>query len=233
METLQDGTFLNISPRKISAAAYEALREKIISRELAPGQRLDLSSIEAQMGISRTPLKEALARLEMEGLVEILPRSGTYVTAPTPGDIAESFDVRLALEMFAIEIAVKTMDAAELEQVRGLVRDLRELAAAPDRDAIYPQYLGLDHKLHSQLIALAGNQRLAHVHQREDMHAQMARIRYRRSERELDLAQAEHESLLYALEARDPVAAREAMRAHLTRAKNSLLAELEKGAADG
>jgi DNA-binding GntR family transcriptional regulator len=68
------------------------------------------------------------------------------------------------------------------------------------------------------------------VHQHEDLHAQMARIRYRRSERELDLAQAEHEELLRAVEARDPRAAREAMRAHLTRAKNSLLAELETGA---
>jgi DNA-binding GntR family transcriptional regulator len=165
MQTIHEATFINISPQKISATAYDALREKIISRELAPGQRLDLNSIEEQMGISRTPLKEALARLEMEGLVEIFPRSGTYVTDPSPDQLAESFDVRLALEMFAIEMAVKTMTDAELEQVRALVEQLRQLAAAPDRDAIYPQYLALDHELLRQLLALAGNHRLGRIHQ--------------------------------------------------------------------
>ena len=229
MATKQEAGFLSISPQKISAAAYQALREKIISRELAPGQRLDLNRIEAQMGISRTPLKEALARLEMEGLIEILPRSGTYVTAPTPADIAESFDLRLALELFAVEIVAQTLGDSEIEQVRVLVRQLRQLAHSPDRDAIYPQYLALDRQFHGLLIALAGNRRLRKVHQREDLHAQMARIRYHRSERDLGLAQTEHEELLRALEARDPQAARDVMRAHLTRAKHSLLAELGSG----
>lgn len=223
----QEATFFNISPQKISKTAYEILREKIVSQELAPGQRLDLNRMGAQMGISRTPLKEALARLEMEGLVEIQPRSGTYVTDPGREDIAESFDVRLALEMFAVEIVAQNIGDDVLHQLGSIVQQLGEFAASPDRDAIYPQYLTLDHQFHGILIALAGNCRLRQIHQRADLHAQMARIRYRRSERELDQAQQEHEELLRALESHDPDAARQVMRAHLTRAKNSLLMEMD------
>jgi DNA-binding GntR family transcriptional regulator len=228
----QEATFQNISPQRISDTAYEILREKIVSQELAPGQRLDLNSMEAQMGISRTPLKEALARLEMEGLVEIRARSGTYVTNPNPADIAESFDVRLALEMHAVETVALNIHDDELSKLCSIVQQLGRLAAAPDRDAIYPRYLALDHQFHGILVGLSGNSRLSQLHQRENLHAQMARIRYRRSERELDQAQQEHEALLHALEAHDPEAARQVMRAHLSRAKSSLLMEMDGEAAD-
>jgi DNA-binding GntR family transcriptional regulator len=216
-----------IKTRKISDAAYEILREKIISEELAAGQRLNLDAIEDQLGISRTPIKEALARLTMEGLVTVVPRSGTYVTEVTAADIAESFDVRRVLEVYAIELAIPRMSAADLRRLRRMVEQLGDLAAAGDRDAIYPRYLALDHQLHQELLALSGNQRLAQAHKRENLHAQMARIRYRRSERELDIAQQEHERILSALEARDVEKARAEMDTHLKRAKQSLLNDMD------
>jgi DNA-binding GntR family transcriptional regulator len=216
-----------ISRHKISDAAYEILREKIVSKEFAAGQRLDLDAIEGQLGISRTPIKEALARLEMEGLVTIVPRSGTYVTDPAPEEIAESFDVRRALEVCAIELAVQQLGDEDLEDLRAIVQELGDLAAAADRDAIYPRYLALDHQLHQKLVAFSGNQRLCQAHERENLHAQMARIRYRRSERELDVAQEEHERIIAALEAKDAEAAKAEMDAHLRRAKRSLLADME------
>ena len=217
---------------KISEAAYEILREKIISREFAGGQRLDLDAVEKQLGISRTPLKEALARLEMEGLIVIHPRSGTYVTNPNPEDIAESFELRRALEVYAIELAAQGASHEDIQGLRQIVEDLGALAAAADRDAIYPRYLSLDHQFHQQLVSMAGNQRLHQAHERENLHAQMARIRYRRSERELEVAQEEHERIMAALEARDVHTAQAEMDAHLRRAKNSLLADMGAGAMD-
>jgi DNA-binding GntR family transcriptional regulator len=216
-----------ISTYKVSEAAYEILREKIISREFAAGQRLDLDTIAEQLGISRTPIREALARLEMEGLVAILPRSGTYVTNPNPCEIAESFDVRRVLEVYAVELAISRMSDKDLENLSAIIQELGDLAAAEDRDAIYPWYLTLDHELHRQLVNLAGNERLRQAHERENLHAQMARIRYRRSERELDVAQEEHERILAALRARDVQTARAEMDAHLQRAKRSLLVDME------
>jgi len=211
---------------KISEAAYEILLEKIISKELAPGQRLDLDAIEKQLGISRTPLKEALARLEMEGLIAIVPRSGTYVTDPDPEDITESFEVRRVLEVFAVELAVPQIGDEDLENLRAIVQELGDLTVAEDRNAIYPRYLNLDNIFHQELVALAGNQRLCQAHDRENLHAQMARIRYRRSERELDVAQEEHERIVAALEARDVQTAKAEMDTHLRRAKRSLLADM-------
>jgi DNA-binding GntR family transcriptional regulator len=215
-----------IKTYKISEAAYEILREKIISREFAGGQRLDLDAVETQLGISRTPLKEALARLEMEGLIVIHPRSGTYVTNPNPEDIAESFEVRRVLEVYALELAAGRASREDIRRLRQLVQELGVLAAATDRDAIYPRYLSLDHQFHQELVSLAGNRRLRQAHQRENLHAQMARIRYRRSERELNIAQEEHERIMAALEAGDVRTAQAEMDAHLRRAQQSLLADM-------
>ena len=67
-----------IMPHKISAQVYELLHEKIVSSEFQPGQRLDLNAIAEQMGVSRIPIKDALVWLQIEGLVNIIPRSGTF-----------------------------------------------------------------------------------------------------------------------------------------------------------
>lgn len=223
-----DSSLPRITIHKVSEVAYEILREKVISKEFAPGQRLNLEAIGKQLGISQTPLKEALTRLEMEGLITIVPRSGTYVTDPGPEEIAESFDVRRVLEVYAVELAVQRASDEDIRALRAIVQELGDLAAAEDRDAIYPRYLSLDHQCHRQLVALSGNQRLCQAHAREDMHAQMARIRYRRSERELNVAQEEHERIMAALEARDVETAKAEMDAHLRRAKRSLLVDMEQ-----
>jgi DNA-binding GntR family transcriptional regulator len=226
MET--DSSLPRISIHKVSEAAYEILREKVISKEFAPGQRLNLKAIGKQLGISRTPLKEALTRLEMEGLVTIVPRSGTYVTDPGPEEIAESFDVRRVLEVYAVELAVQRASDDDIKALRAIVQELGDLTATKDRDAIYPRYLTLDHQFHRQLVALSGNHRLYQAHDHENVHAQMARIRYRRSERELDVAQEEHGRIIAALEARDVETVKAEMDAHLRRAKRSLVADMER-----
>jgi DNA-binding GntR family transcriptional regulator len=223
---MSDDSLPRINVSKISNAAYDILRGKIISREFSAGQRLDLDAIERQLGISRTPIREALARLEMEGLVEILPRSGTFVTNPDKEDISESFDVRCALEMYALEKAIERMTEEDLAELTAMVRELGELACAEDRDEIYPYYLSLDHQFHHRLVELSGNARLCQAHDRENLHAQMARIRYRRSERELGIAQQEHERIITALETEDVRQAQLEVSAHLQRAKRSLLEDM-------
>jgi DNA-binding GntR family transcriptional regulator len=182
--------------------------------------------MEKQLGISRTPLKEALNRLEVEGLIQIRPRSGTYVTDPTPDDIADSFEVRRILELYAVELAVRLAKDEDLARLEAMVGELAILAAAPDRDAIYPRYLSTDHEFHRQLVLLAENRRLRYAHERENVHAQMARVRYRWSERELDTAQQEHERIMAALKARDSGAAKAEIDGHLKRAKRSILADM-------
>ncbi len=215
-----------IETTSLSQVAYNILREKIISRELAPGQRLNLDLIKKQLGISKTPLKEALKHLETEGLITILPRSGTFVTDPDPMEIADSFDLRRVLEIYAVELVARRAAGEALKELGVLVKQLHRLVEEPDPTAIYPQYLNLDHCFHQKLVLLAGSPRLSQAHDRENMHSQMARIRYRSPARDLKTPQAEHECLLQALQARQVELAKQTIGAHLERAKQSLLADM-------
>lgn len=216
-----------IQTASLSQAAYDILHEKIVSKELTPGQRLDLDLIKQQLGISKTPLKEALKQLELEGLITILPRSGTFVTNPAPAEIADSFDLRRILEIYAVELAVCRASDQAIEGLAEVVLELRQLVDDPVPATIYPQYLNLDHCFHQKLVALAGSPRLSQAHDRENIHSQMARIRYRYAARDLQTAQTEHEQLLAALVAREAGQAKQIIDTHLSRAKQSLLVDLE------
>jgi GntR family transcriptional regulator, rspAB operon transcriptional repressor len=216
-----------INSPKISEIVYELIKEKIVSKLFPPGERLDLDSIEVQLGVSRTPLKEALHRLELEGLVKILPRSGTFVTDPSEKDISEFFDLRRMLEVNAIEIGFHKASHQDIQELKSLVEEMQQLADSENISSIYPRYLELDHLFHSKLVAISDNRRLIEVHSRENLHSQMARIRYRRFEPELNLTQEEHVRIIEALECRDTRAAMSEIDAHLKRAKRSLLNDME------
>jgi GntR family transcriptional regulator, rspAB operon transcriptional repressor len=215
-----------ITTPAIRDSAYEILRDKIMRKDFGPGQRLDLEIIERQLGISRTPLREALHRLASERLVEIVPRSGTFVTVLSPDDIAESYEVRRAIELYAVERAAQQATDRQLAECRALLRDLACLGAADDVVATYPQYLSADYELHRRIVSLAGNQRLSRAYERENVHAQLARVHYRRIMRDLDVTQREHDDIVAALELHDAASARVAMDAHLLRAKAAILTDM-------
>jgi GntR family transcriptional regulator, rspAB operon transcriptional repressor len=225
---IETPSFPQIHYPKISEVSYDLIKEKITSKEFAPGTRLNLDAIEKQLGISRTPLKQALDRLALEGLVEILPRSGTFVSNPSPEEISESFEVRCALEIYAVGLAAQWIRAEELENLKALLKQLQELFAEQDLNDFYPRYVETDHLFHHQIIVIARNKRLLQAFEHENVHAQMARIRYRHPEGELELVQEEHERILAALAARDTGAARLAMEAHLQRARRSLMKDIHK-----
>jgi DNA-binding GntR family transcriptional regulator len=148
------------------------------------------------------------------------------VTNPSVDFIAESFDVRRILERYAVELMVANASDEDLTKLAKLVDEMGMLAKEKEIELVYPRYLNLDHEFHRQLVALSGNQRLREAHERENLHAQMARIRYRAYERELNIAQEEHERIIAALLARDPVMAANQIDAHLQRAKRSLMNDM-------
>lgn len=220
---------LPLLPRpNISDVVYDILKAQILSRHFAPGERLNLGELEQQMGVSRTPLKDALSRLAVEGLIEIESRKGTFVTNPTLDEIAESFEVRCVLEVYAVELAARRMTESQFENVRSIVEELRQLTRAEDWDQIYQKYVRLDYNLHRLIMEIAGNKRLKHVWEQVNVHGQMARIRYGTAEGQLDLAQKEHEEILHAFETRNIPQLQQAMSRHIERAKQSTLQDLEQ-----
>lgn len=218
--------FSRINIPKVSEMVYNILREKIISKEFAEGERLDIEDISKHLGVSKTPIKEALSHLESEGLVRILPRSGTFVSYFTVKDIEDSFDVRRVLECYAVEMICLSANEKEINILEKMVIELGDLAKQSDIKAIYPDYLNLDHEFHHQLVSLTKNKRLQEAHERENLHAQMARIRYRSFERELSKSQNEHERIILALKKRDLKNAVLEINSHLLRAKQSLLNDM-------
>jgi DNA-binding GntR family transcriptional regulator len=218
--------FPRINTPKVSEMVYSILREKIISKEFAEGERLELDDICKHLGVSKTPIKEALSHLESEGLVRILPRSGTFVSNFSKTDIEDSFDVRRVLECFAVEIICNHASDQEIEMLDKMVENLGKLAKHPDIKEIYPDYLRLDHEFHRQVVLQTKNKRLQEAHERENLHAQMARIRYRSFERELDKAQNEHERMIMAIKERNVEKAVFEINSHLQRAKQSLLNDM-------
>lgn len=212
----------------ISDQAYEVLKESIFGRQFAAGERLDLSVIEQQMGISRTPLREAITRLALEGLVEIVPRSGTFVTQPSRQDIVEQFGVRLALEVYAIGVSAKRLTDRQMKQLASLARQMRALGEVQDRSETYSQYTELDRAFHRLIIEGAGNSLLVQLWEQVNLHMQMARIRYRRTDRDLDTTIAQHEAIAQAMPERDPAVLRKLMHAHIERAKSALLRDLDE-----
>jgi DNA-binding GntR family transcriptional regulator len=212
----------------MSDQAYEVLKESIFSRRFAAGERLDLSMIEQQMGISRTPLREAITRLAFEGLIEIVPHSGTFVTRPSRQNIAEKFGVRLALEVYAIGVAAKRITDEQMEQLDDLVRQMRGLADIQDRSKIYGRYTELDRAFHRLIMEGAGNTQLMQLWEQVNVHVQMARIRYRRTDRDMDVSMAQHEAIARAMPERDPTVLRKLMSYHIERAKNALLRDLDE-----
>jgi len=215
-----------LSPRNMSQEVYDILKERIFSKQFLPGERLRLAQIEKQMNVSRTPLKDALNRLAVEGLVEIKPSRGTFVSDPSPAEIADCFDVRRVLEVYGVELAARRMTESQLQQLRDMVQKLRSFTEIEDWSQIYQEYVALDHQMHRLIMEFAGNKSLQQTWEQINMHVQMARVRYRRAEKELDLAQEEHEELLRVFEARDMATLQEVMSHHIERAKQSLLRDL-------
>jgi DNA-binding GntR family transcriptional regulator len=218
----------SLARENLAEEAYQVLRDRIFSRQFACGERLDLPSIEHQLGVSRTPLKAALDRLATEGLVEIVPRRGTYVTTPTPQAIEDAFSVREVLEAHAVARSIDSMTEAQLEQLAQIVHAMLRITRVDDHAPIYDSYAELDHSFHSLIVEAAANDVLTKLWNQVHAHVQIARIRYRRGDRRLDLTTREHGNIFAAFQARDANAAEALMRDHIRRAKVSLQEDLQR-----
>lgn len=195
-----------------SGLAYEAVRNAIITLALQPGARIDKGKICAQLGVSRQPLSEALARLAAERLVAVEPQKGSFVTRINLQDVEEAAFVREALEVtMARRIAPDITDDA-LHRLRLVVDYQAAAASAGDHEEFY----ALDVRFHGVLFDCLALQRVADVV--ESTRAQTERIRrllLPTGDRPTTTLK-EHQAILAALAERDGDAAAAAMRAHLS-----------------
>lgn len=146
-----------VSRRLLRDQAYEVLRAAIVSGELAPGQVVRDGELAEQVGLSRTPVREALARLAEEGLIESKPNAYTRVTPLSRRDCWEAFVVLQALHVLAVREAVPRLTDDDLAQMRGANHEFSAALKAGDVEAA----LAADDALHAVIVNAAGNRTLA------------------------------------------------------------------------
>jgi len=134
-----------------------AMRNAIIRGQLVPGQKVAEEDIAQELGISRTPVREAIRLLEMQGLIEVEPKIGTFVASPKLEDVRDSLSVRIALESLA---ARQTMDRLEMTVWQLLLDDLRQITAQMQVTLDPVQAVEMDIAFHTALVSAAGNRYL-------------------------------------------------------------------------
>jgi DNA-binding GntR family transcriptional regulator len=207
----------------ISERAYAELRDRIVTLRLAPGTVLREDELMTELGIGRTPLREAVKRLALENLVAVQPRSGTYVTSVDASDIVHISEVRAELEAQAAELAARRMDGAVRERAEALLGRLRE-GGDVDADAL----MRLDEEIHRVAWEGAGNPYLLETLER--YFALSLRVWYVVLDRVPGLGTAvfDHSKLLEAMLAGDAERSRELMREHVVEFEREIMAAFSR-----
>lgn len=190
---------------------YDALRDGIVTLELAPGRRLSESELAGRLGVSRTPVREALVRLRDDRLVEIVPQLGTYVARISDAAVADAQFVREALECAAIRIAAERVTPADVTRLGRILDRQADVRDADDPDGFY----ALDDELHAALCAISGHAVVWALAGRANGHLNRIRRLSLPQPRYLAAMVAEHHAVVAAVADGDPDAAEAALRHHL------------------
>ena len=200
-------------PGLIRDRVVDALRDAIIAGRLKPGERIRERELVSLLGVSRSPLREAIRILETEGLITSLAYRGARVSELSASDLRDMLDVRIMLETFAARLAIERLDDAVLQAMEEQVRRARAAGAQVDLQSNFD--LGLE--FHDLLVAACGNRKVAQLHENLKRHQRryqhFAFTRVGRDIRALD----EHADIVGALRRRDPVAVEQGLRAHFLR----------------
>lgn len=197
----------------LPATVAASLRERIIQGELAPGARLSERYLCELMGVSRTPLREALRMLANEGLLHLEPNRGAQVVALSERDIREAFEVIGGLEAMACRLACERASDAEIAEIQALTYEM--LASHARRDL--PNYYRLNQAIHTRLSNAAHNRLLNQVYDAQNARIQHLRFASNEDRAKWDQAMQEHVVMAEALAARDADGLAAIMRQHLQR----------------
>jgi DNA-binding GntR family transcriptional regulator len=208
-DTLESG---RISRVPLHDAIVTRLRDMIIEGELKPGARIHESQVGMLLGVSRTPLREAIKFLASEGLVELVPSRGAIVRMFDKKDVADMWVVLRSLERLAGELACRNGSDRGIQTIRRLHDEMLVHYAARRR----LEYYKLNQDIHTAIVKLADNEPLAYMH--GTLQSRLKRIRFIGHEGPDNWANAvhEHEEMIVALEARDATALVEILDRHLS-----------------
>ena len=201
--------------------AYASIKDAITNCIYAPGTFLNEREIIKDLGISRTPFREAVNALSREGLVDIVPHKGIFVTEITLKDVMDLYRIREHLEPFAVTLAMENLTSDSLETLRFPLSDKSESEATECTDAVRE-----DEDLHHMLLRLADNKLLTQMMGEIYDHNHRIRILSIVNEYTIRITEEQHSEIIRHMQTGNTVAAAEAMRVHITSSKDRALAAI-------
>lgn len=208
-------------------AAYRLLRQAILTNELPAGFQAAENELATRLGMSRTPVHEAMARLEEEGLVRILPRKGILVRALTPADLLEIYDVLIALEGAAAEL-LAAADRTEIGPTLAALDDATATMDAALREGRLEDWRAADERFHDAFVAGCGNRRIQRMAATVAAQADRARRLTLHLRPVPHDSAPEHRAIVAAIRAGDARGAGEAARLHRRQARRQLVPILDR-----
>lgn len=207
---------VDTASERTSAAgrAYQYLRTRILEGAFQPGEHLKENEVAAALGVSRTPIREAIRRLDSDGWVELVPDRGAFVTTWAKHDLEEIFGLRTVLESYAAELAASRITDEEVDELDQLAQEMDRVLASRSRQE-HARITSLNNRFHNVLRGAARNERLASM-LRGLIEMPLVQRTFRNYDDDrLRHSLMEHHELVAAMRARDPVWASHIMSAHI------------------
>lgn len=213
-----------VESRPIREIAYETLKHAIITGEIPAGVRIVETEYADRMHISRTPLREALRKLERDGLVEYVLRRGVVVRAFTIADVEEIYTIRNALEMLTLPNIIQNATAEDIQALRVRLRDMDGKVEQSDIEGLSPQARAF----HTQLTRISGLNRILRVIEGQDEYITRFSALSIAKESRRHAAHQEHYHLVELVERKDLPGFEQLMRSHIERSKENCLAAVSE-----
>jgi DNA-binding GntR family transcriptional regulator len=217
-------------PRLLRDLVYAQVKEWILTGEFGSGEFLGEEALAERLGVSRTPVREALGSLQRDGLVEIVPHRGAFIRWPSPRDVEERFDIRIAIETLALRRGFPKLSQDVLRRLLDRVREQRGRIES----ASYQEIEELSIEVHMVVLEAAGNRRLIDLTHQLREQVYIASTLYRTPDGSVSVPRVrqvaeDHEAILLALLDRDLERAVRELEAHLVRTKDMVITAVQEG----
>ena len=203
---------------------FNTLRQAIITGEFAPGERLMEISLANRLGVSRTPVREAIRKLELEGLVIMIPRKGAQVARITEKNLRDVIEIRTVLEEFAAVLACERIDHSGLHDLRQAHEDF--IRSVENGDIL--DIVDKDETFHDTIFRATNNDRLISIINNLREQFYRYRMEYVKDIRQRSNLVEEHRELLDAISSRDSIKAKELMKTHLLNQQQEVINNIQE-----
>jgi DNA-binding GntR family transcriptional regulator len=226
--SLPQPTTSDLMVESIADQLYRVLRDRITSGFYAPGVRLDPQAVAREFGVSRTPVRDAIAQLDHDQLIETRPRSGTFVARPGIEDVHEVCQLRKGIEWVATGVAAATMPMSKIADLRAEAEE----ALVSLRKGDFEPFFHSDMRLHREIVAETGNARMMRARGSVEPFIAWLRILGATGPHRAEGSTARHLQILDAMAARDVAAAQQAAAIHLDEVEEWTTTDMRNSASD-